>query len=219
MQSSTGCRINVSSQFHPSDTEREISLQGPKDAIIRARKAIEDKVEASVCHSSSSLYVLCPIPKYSSPLSSKDISILDIIYCPLLSSVYARFLVCVSVVECKAGQGKNELQVLHNKGEKASWNGQRIRGECTFLNDCAFGVPYKPFPSYLSSPLLPVLRSATNSLLKTTLMFVLILISSSHDLTTPISMSVTMGREKRLGKNGWKPTQSSLVNPCAQIND
>ncbi|KAI5791643.1 hypothetical protein DFH27DRAFT_485842 [Peziza echinospora] len=47
MQSTTGCRINVSSQFHPSDVEREISLQGPKDAILRARKAIEDKVEAS----------------------------------------------------------------------------------------------------------------------------------------------------------------------------
>lgn len=64
MQSSTGCRINVSSQFHPSDTEREISLQGPKDAITRARKAIEDKVEASVCSSS---HVICPIPEYSSP--------------------------------------------------------------------------------------------------------------------------------------------------------
>jgi len=71
MQSTTGCRINVSSQFHPSDVEREISLQGPKDAILRARKAIEDKVEASVCFSSS------PSPRFL-PHSSHDSSIFPI---------------------------------------------------------------------------------------------------------------------------------------------
>lgn len=48
MQNSTGCRINVSSQFNPNDQEREISLAGSRDAINRARQAIDEKVEASV---------------------------------------------------------------------------------------------------------------------------------------------------------------------------
>jgi far upstream element-binding protein len=48
MQNSTGCRINVSSQFSPNDPEREISLAGQRDAIARARQAIDEKVEASV---------------------------------------------------------------------------------------------------------------------------------------------------------------------------
>jgi len=48
MQNSTGCRINVSSQFNPNDQEREISLAGNRDAIARARQAIDEKVEASV---------------------------------------------------------------------------------------------------------------------------------------------------------------------------
>lgn len=48
MQSATGCRINVSSQSHPSDPDREISLQGNPDAISRARQAIEDKVDEAV---------------------------------------------------------------------------------------------------------------------------------------------------------------------------
>jgi far upstream element-binding protein len=48
MQNSTGCRINVSSQFNPNDQEREISLAGNRDAIARARAAIDEKVEASV---------------------------------------------------------------------------------------------------------------------------------------------------------------------------
>ncbi|KAL7266997.1 hypothetical protein RUND412_010431 [Rhizina undulata] len=47
MQSSTGCRINVSSQFNQGDPEREISLAGNRDAIMRARQVIEEKVEAS----------------------------------------------------------------------------------------------------------------------------------------------------------------------------
>ncbi|RPB12974.1 hypothetical protein P167DRAFT_139858 [Morchella conica CCBAS932] len=47
MQSSTGCRINVSSQCNPNDPEREIALAGTRDAINRARQAIEEKVEAS----------------------------------------------------------------------------------------------------------------------------------------------------------------------------
>jgi len=48
MQSSTGCRINVSSQFQQGDPEREIALAGTREAIARARTAIEEKVEASV---------------------------------------------------------------------------------------------------------------------------------------------------------------------------
>jgi len=48
MQSSTGCRINVSSQFQQGDPEREIALAGSREAIARARTAIEEKVEASV---------------------------------------------------------------------------------------------------------------------------------------------------------------------------
>jgi len=48
MQNSTGCRINVSSQFNPNDQEREISLAGSRDAIARARQAIDEKVEASL---------------------------------------------------------------------------------------------------------------------------------------------------------------------------
>ncbi|KAI5818103.1 hypothetical protein BZA77DRAFT_18567 [Pyronema omphalodes] len=48
MQNSTGCRINVSSQFSPNDPEREISLAGQRDAIARARQAIDEKVEASL---------------------------------------------------------------------------------------------------------------------------------------------------------------------------
>ncbi|PUU76432.1 hypothetical protein B9Z19DRAFT_1129768 [Tuber borchii] len=47
MQSSTGCRINVSSQFQQGDPEREIALAGTREAIARARTAIEEKVEAS----------------------------------------------------------------------------------------------------------------------------------------------------------------------------
>jgi far upstream element-binding protein len=53
MQNSTGCRINVSSQFNPNDQEREISLAGNREAIARARAAIDEKVEASVPSPSS----------------------------------------------------------------------------------------------------------------------------------------------------------------------
>jgi len=46
MQNSTGCRINVSSQFNQNDPEREITLAGSRDAVARARQAIDDKVES-----------------------------------------------------------------------------------------------------------------------------------------------------------------------------
>ena len=66
MQNSTGCRINVSGQTHGN--EREISLQGTPDAIARARRAIEDRVEAMVRNNSVTLFrcengfhFLCPI--------------------------------------------------------------------------------------------------------------------------------------------------------------
>jgi far upstream element-binding protein len=48
MQNSTGCKINVSSQSNPNDQDREIGLVGSRDSIERAKRAIEDKVDASV---------------------------------------------------------------------------------------------------------------------------------------------------------------------------
>ena len=48
MQSNTGCKINVSQSSGPDETEREIGLVGSRDAINRAKQAIEEKVEASV---------------------------------------------------------------------------------------------------------------------------------------------------------------------------
>ncbi|KAI1343769.1 hypothetical protein F5Y15DRAFT_177720 [Xylariaceae sp. FL0016] len=48
MQNSTGCKINVSSSSGPGEVEREIGLVGSRDAINRAKNAIEDKVEAVV---------------------------------------------------------------------------------------------------------------------------------------------------------------------------
>ncbi|KAF7539443.1 hypothetical protein G7054_g2121 [Neopestalotiopsis clavispora] len=46
MQNTTGCKINVSQSSGPGETEREIGLVGSRDAISRAKRAIEDKVEA-----------------------------------------------------------------------------------------------------------------------------------------------------------------------------
>ncbi|KAK6083580.1 KH domain-containing protein [Seiridium cupressi] len=46
MQNTTGCKINVSQSSGPGETEREIGLVGSRDAINRAKRAIEDKVEA-----------------------------------------------------------------------------------------------------------------------------------------------------------------------------
>jgi far upstream element-binding protein len=51
MQSTTGCKINVSQSSGPGETEREIGLVGSIDAINRAKQAIEEKVEASVSQS------------------------------------------------------------------------------------------------------------------------------------------------------------------------
>jgi far upstream element-binding protein len=48
MQNTTGCKINVSQSSGPGETEREIGLVGSRDAITRAKRAIEDKVEAVV---------------------------------------------------------------------------------------------------------------------------------------------------------------------------
>ncbi|KAI2634411.1 eukaryotic type KH-domain (KH-domain type I) [Hypomontagnella submonticulosa] len=45
MQNSTGCKINVTASV-PGQSEREIGLIGSRDAINRAKQAIEDKVEA-----------------------------------------------------------------------------------------------------------------------------------------------------------------------------
>ncbi|ORY64217.1 uncharacterized protein BCR38DRAFT_485354 [Pseudomassariella vexata] len=46
MQNTTGCKINVSSSTGPGEVEREIGLVGSRDAINRAKRAIEDKVDA-----------------------------------------------------------------------------------------------------------------------------------------------------------------------------
>jgi far upstream element-binding protein len=48
MQNTTGCKINVSQSSGPGETEREIGLVGSRDAINRAKRAIEDKVDAVV---------------------------------------------------------------------------------------------------------------------------------------------------------------------------
>jgi len=46
MQNQTGCKINVSQSSGPGEVEREIGLVGSRDAISRAKRAIEDKVDA-----------------------------------------------------------------------------------------------------------------------------------------------------------------------------
>ncbi|KAI0541453.1 hypothetical protein GGR58DRAFT_20142 [Xylaria digitata] len=46
MQSTTGCKINVSQSSGPGEVEREIGLVGSHEAIGRAKQAIEDKVDA-----------------------------------------------------------------------------------------------------------------------------------------------------------------------------
>ncbi|RKU41053.1 hypothetical protein DL546_000373 [Coniochaeta pulveracea] len=46
MQSTTGCKINVSQSSGAGETEREIGLVGSRDAINRAKQAIDEKVEA-----------------------------------------------------------------------------------------------------------------------------------------------------------------------------
>ncbi|RDL40313.1 Uncharacterized protein BP5553_00292 [Venustampulla echinocandica] len=46
MQNTTGCKINVTPSSGPTEVEREIGLVGSRDAIVAAKRAIEDKVEA-----------------------------------------------------------------------------------------------------------------------------------------------------------------------------
>ncbi|KAI9804743.1 MAG: hypothetical protein M1825_001111 [Sarcosagium campestre] len=45
MQSTTGCKINVSQQSGPGESDREIGLVGTRESIEQAKRAIEDKVE------------------------------------------------------------------------------------------------------------------------------------------------------------------------------
>ncbi|KAK3320424.1 hypothetical protein B0T19DRAFT_240467 [Cercophora scortea] len=47
MQNNTGCKINVSQSSGPGEVEREIGLVGSRDAINRAKIAIEEKVDAA----------------------------------------------------------------------------------------------------------------------------------------------------------------------------
>ena len=53
MQNMTGCKINVSQPSGPGEVEREIGLVGTREAIARAKRAIEDKVEVVVCVAAS----------------------------------------------------------------------------------------------------------------------------------------------------------------------
>ncbi|KAI1388455.1 uncharacterized protein F4822DRAFT_247412 [Hypoxylon trugodes] len=46
MQNTTGCKINVSGSSGPNEVQREIGLVGSRDAISKAKRAIEDKVDA-----------------------------------------------------------------------------------------------------------------------------------------------------------------------------
>jgi len=46
MQNTTGCKINVTQSSGPGEVEREIGLVGSQQAIMAAKRAIEDKVEA-----------------------------------------------------------------------------------------------------------------------------------------------------------------------------
>lgn len=48
MQSTTGCKINVSQSSGPGEVQREIGLIGSADAIARAKQAIDEKVDAAV---------------------------------------------------------------------------------------------------------------------------------------------------------------------------
>lgn len=61
MQNTTGCKINVSQSSGPGETEREIGLVGSRDAIERAKRAIEDKVEAVVSFRISPI-IICHSP-------------------------------------------------------------------------------------------------------------------------------------------------------------
>lgn len=48
MQSTTGCKINVSPSSGPGEVQREIGLVGSREAIAAAKRAIGEKVEAVV---------------------------------------------------------------------------------------------------------------------------------------------------------------------------
>ena len=48
MQNATGCKINVSQPSGPNEDDREIGLVGSRESIERAKRAIEDKVDAAV---------------------------------------------------------------------------------------------------------------------------------------------------------------------------
>lgn len=58
MQNTTGCKINVSPSSGPGEVSREIGLVGTRESIERAKRAIEDKVEAvvSLCSQSMKYY-------------------------------------------------------------------------------------------------------------------------------------------------------------------
>ena len=81
---------------------------------------------------------------------------------------YAWFLACVGGSEAK--EKRETVLMCITKERKPMGMRRGIKGKCTFV---LLTIPCIPFPSYLSSPLLPVLRSATHSPPKVSLIFVL----------------------------------------------
>jgi far upstream element-binding protein len=55
LQNTSGCKINVNSNYDPSDPEREIGLVGSREAIEQAKIMITDKVEMAVSYQTSFL--------------------------------------------------------------------------------------------------------------------------------------------------------------------
>lgn len=73
MQNQTGCKINVS-PASGRDVEREIGLVGSRHAIDAAKRAIMDKVDTVVSHSSvvtlntsTNTFTACSIPSSRRP--------------------------------------------------------------------------------------------------------------------------------------------------------
>ena len=84
MQSSTGCKINVSPSSGPGEVEREIGLVGSRDAIAAAKRAIEDKVEAVVSNPQHS-------PKHTlTPCSNRRVTMLDVAELPRMTLAIVR---------------------------------------------------------------------------------------------------------------------------------
>jgi far upstream element-binding protein len=71
IQSTTGCKINVSPKSGPDEIEREIGLVGSRDAIAAAKRAIQVKVDAVVCFFVTLMLLRC----YTDLISSKRMAV------------------------------------------------------------------------------------------------------------------------------------------------